>query len=119
MRSSVYGIMAAALLLAPVAAVSAPLSDAQFIEANRCLGLMTSKALATPDAAALKQRLAADATGRAGYISDKAQEARDDAARQAGHAGADERAKLTAERDGVCRTLLPAATVAGQPGQRG
>ena len=119
MRSSVCGIMLATLVLAPVAAVSAPLSDAQFIEANRCLGLMTSKALATPDAASLKQRLDADAGGRAGYISDKADEARNDATRQAGHASADERAKLTAERDGVCRALLPGATVAGQPGRQG
>ena len=99
------------------AAVAAPaqLSDAQFITANRCLGLMSSKALGTADAAALKKLIDAQTSGRDSWIYDKADEARQDALRQASRGGADEHAKLMAERDGVCRAFLAGTTTAAQP----
>ena len=120
MKQSVYGFIAAMLAAAPAIAVSsARFSDVEFIEANRCLALMTSKALGTADAAALERRLNEDAGGRPSFIFEKADEARDDAARQASRARGDVRAKLVTERDGVCRSLLPGTTVAAQPLPRG
>ncbi len=81
------------------------LSDSQFVEANRCLGLMTSKTIGTPDAAAMQQLVKSQVGGRMAFIYDRADQARDDAQRQANHAAADN-ASLVAERDGVCRSLI-------------
>jgi hypothetical protein len=81
------------------------LSDSQFVEANRCLGLMTSKTLSTPDAAAMQQLVKSQVGGRMAFIYDRADQARDDAQRQANHAAADN-STLVAERDGVCRSLI-------------
>ena len=110
--------LAAAAGLAATAAVAAPapahLSDAQFIAANRCLGLMSSKSLAISDAAALKQLLKDQDSGRGGYIDEKADEARQEAQRQAGSGSEDMHAKLLAERDGLCRTFLSGASTASQ-----
>ena len=102
-----------AALIAAVCAAAAPaladqpshLSDAQFVEANRCLGLMTSKTLATPDAAAMQQLVKSQVGGRMAFIYDRADEARNDAQRQANHAAGDN-SSLVAERDGVCRALI-------------
>src|SRR5579872_3474540 len=93
MRSSVYGFIAAVLTAAPaLAASSTRLSDVEFIEASRCLALMKSKTLGEADAATLQRRLGADAGGHPSFIYDKAEEARDDAARQASQARGDTRA---------------------------
>ena len=81
------------------------LSDVQFVQANRCLGLMTSKSLGTPDASAMSQLVKAQTGGRIGYVYDRADQARDEAQRQANRAGSDN-ARLVAERDGVCRSLI-------------
>ncbi len=102
-----------AALIALACAAGAPalaeqpthLNDVQFVEANRCLGLMTSKTLGTQDATAMSQLIKAQTGGRIGYIYDRADQARDDAQRQANHAGPDN-ASLVAERDGVCHALI-------------
>jgi hypothetical protein len=102
-----------AALIALAAAAGAPalaaqpthLNDVQFVEVNRCLGLMTSKSLGTQDASAMAQLVKAQDTGRIGYIYDRADQARDDARRQADHAGPDN-SRLVAERDGVCRSFI-------------
>jgi hypothetical protein len=105
--TAVAALIAAACAAAAPALADQPshLSDAQFVEANRCLGLMTSKTLATPDAAAMQQLVKAQAGARIAFIYDRADQARDDAQRQADHAAADN-ASLVAERDGVCRSLI-------------
>jgi hypothetical protein len=104
-------------LATAASAFAAPprLDDLQFIAANRCLGLMSSKALGTPDAAALKQVIDSQISGRAAFIYDRADEARDGAVRQADHARPADQAKLVAERDGSCRSFLARATTAAQP----
>ena len=110
----------AGLMLAAAATVTAAaptrLSDVQFIAANRCLGLMTSKSLGTPDAAALRQLVKDQSWGRDSYVYDKADQARDEAQSDAGRGGVDLRTRLTAERDGVCHDFLDAARTAGAPG---
>ena len=89
----------------------AHLNDVQFIAANRCLGLMSSKTLGTPDAPALAKFLDND-YGRMPLAYDEANEARDDARRQANRSNADTNARLIAERDGVCRQFVGAAFTA-------
>ncbi|KSB87822.1 hypothetical protein AS593_16395 [Caulobacter vibrioides] len=99
------------LAAASIAAVAAPalaaerLTDAQFIQANRCLGLSEAKALGEVDPAALKQFIKDQRTGRHTFTSDRADTARTDAKRAA--AKADEAAKtvLIQERDGACKEL--------------
>src|SRR5690349_21527166 len=105
-------LVATAGLAFAASASAAPvhLDDVQFVQANRCLGLMSSKALASPDAAALKQLVDSQVAGRAPFIYDKADAARETAARQAEHAKPDALAKLTAERDGACHAFLVATT---------
>jgi len=109
------GLMLAAAAATATAASPIRLNDAQFIAANRCLGLMTSKALATPDAGVLNKLVKEQSWGRTGYVYDKADEARNDAAADVNRGGAELRARLVAERDGVCRAFLDTAT-AGAPG---
>ena len=83
----------------------AHLSDVQFVEANRCLGLMTSKALGSPDATAMAQFVKSQNGGRMGYVYDRADQARDDAQREANRGGS-QGPRLVAERDGVCRSFI-------------
>jgi len=106
-----------AVALAASSAAAAPdrMSDAQFIAANRCLGLMQSKALATPDALTLASLLKAEGGSRLGIVLEQADEARDDAERLASRAGDEARARLVRERDGPCQAYLPAASVATTP----
>src|ERR1700753_1476462 len=102
-----------AALLALTCAAGAPalaeqpthLNDVQFVEANRCLGLMTSKTLGTPDASAMAQLVKSQTGGRLGYVYDRADQARDDAQRQANRGGS-QGPLLIAERGGVCHSLI-------------
>jgi hypothetical protein len=98
-------VLAAAAAAPAFAAQPTHLNDVQFVEANRCLGLMSSKSLGTQDANAMSQLVKAQTTGRIGYVYDRADQARDDAKRQAEHAGADN-SRLIAERDGLCRSFI-------------
>ena len=101
-----------------VAAAPERLTDVQFISANRCLGLMSSKALGTPDAEALRKLLKDQNGGRDAYIYEKADQAREDAQAEAARGGAERTARLVAERDGFCRTFLAPASTATTAGAR-
>lgn len=110
-------LLTVAALLALTCAAGAPafaeqpnhLTDVQFVQANRCLGLMTSKALGSPDATAMAQLIKSQAGGRIGYVYDKADQARDDAQREANRGGS-QGPRLAAERDGVCHSLIGSGT---------
>jgi hypothetical protein len=96
-----------AALAAPVLATPTQLTDVQYIEANRCLGLMSTKAIGTPDdAAAMKAFLKTQTIGRESFVYDQAEQARDDGQMDANRSGAEHQARLLAERDGVCRSLI-------------
>ncbi|HUO12466.1 MAG TPA: hypothetical protein VMU37_06885 [Caulobacteraceae bacterium] len=103
-----------AAAFAPLAtAAPAHVTDVAFIAANRCLGLESSKQLGSPDAAAALQRFVnAQSWGREGAVYDRADEARDDAIAEAGRGGTDHRARLVAERDGVCQSFLSTTSAA-------
>jgi hypothetical protein len=108
--------VAAVSASAAVAVASTPrLSDVQFIAANRCIGIESTKQFASPDADALRQLLKAQPGGRDGYIYDKADQAREDGERDASRGSADVNARLAAERDGICRALV-STTTASAPG---
>jgi uncharacterized protein YfiM (DUF2279 family) len=117
--SHVPRFTAFAVVLAAAAASNAAaperLSDAQFIAANRCLGLMQSKALATPDGRTLASIIKAQGWSRPAIILDQADEVRDDAQRLGNHPGDEARSRLVRERDGACQAYLPAASVATTP----
>lgn len=96
---------------AAVAVAATPqLNDVQFVAANRCLGIESTKQFASPDAEALRQLLKSQPGGRDTYIYDKADQAREDGERDASRGSADLNARLAAERDGVCRALLSTTT---------
>src|ERR1700689_3584201 len=99
MRLLTTALAAAALAASAVAAVAAPLhvDDSQFLAANRCLGLMTSHALATPDAAAMPQFVRDQAWGRVSFVYDKADQVREDAMHAAERNDTDLRTRLTSE----------------------
>ena len=109
MRAFTTAALAAVACLAGTQALASPahLSDAQFIQANRCVGLMSSKTLGSPDVAAMKQLVRAESGNRMAFILDRADQARDDAQREANSGGASD-AHLIAERDGVCHALTEA-----------
>jgi len=112
-------LLTAAALIAATCAAGAPalaapsqLNDVQFVEANRCLGLMSSKSIGAADAAATLAKFLKSQNGsRVGFIYDRADQARDDARREADRAGP-ENTRLIAERDGVCRSFTGASTEA-------
>jgi hypothetical protein len=66
MRFITSTVLAAVACASAAAAFAEPahLTDVQFVAANRCLGLMSSKTLGTPDAAALSRFLDVESTGR-------------------------------------------------------
>lgn len=104
--ASLAAALAAAIAPLAFAAPEARVSDVQFIEANRCLGLMSSKALGAGDPSALRRFIKAQSWGRDGFVYDRADQARDDATREANRGGADRHARLTAELGGVCKTYV-------------
>ena len=106
----VAALLTAAVAVPAFAAPTAQLTDVQYIEANRCLGILSSNALGTPaDAQAMRAFLKTQEGARVGYIYDKADEARADALSVSGHAGAVEHQELVAERDGVCHSFIASA----------
>ena len=117
MRFVTAALAIAAACASAAVAVAAPvrLSDVQFIAANRCLGIESTKAFASPDVDALR-KLVNDNYGRDSYIQDKADQAREDGERDASRSSADVNQRITAERDSVCRALVGATTASTPSG---
>jgi hypothetical protein len=117
MRFVTAAFTIAAVCASSAVAVASParLSDVQFIAANRCLGIESTKQFASPDADALRKLVKEQNWGRDSYIYDKADQSREDGERDASRAGSETNVRLTAERDGVCRALV-STTTASTPG---
>ena len=118
---SIIFTLATAALASPSLAASGHMSDSQFVAVGRCQGLAGAKALGTIDPAPFAAMLKTQSTGRIPQALDRADEARDDAARQASHAGPTARSALIAERDGACHRLVetnPAMSPANGGGGR-
>lgn len=121
-------LLKALILVAPLALSTAALaqpahiSDAEYIAAARCQGLMSSSALGRQDTRAVDAMMKAQSGARIDAVFDRADDARADAVRAASHAGAYGKAALIAERDGVCRSLTGTTTQsasAAAPGSTG
>jgi hypothetical protein len=114
-------LVAAAFCAASGVAAAAParLNDVQFIAANRCLGLVSSKTLGTGDAAALKAYVDQQSRSRDSMAWDRADEARQDATQEANRASGETKERLTAERDGPCKAYVASTSEAGGGGAHG
>ncbi len=89
-------------------------SDVEYLNGARCVGLASSGKLGTADVDAMKAWLKSQRSGRIGYVMQKADEMRRDAKREADQAGAEMKARLSAELNGPCARAeelagLPAA----------
>jgi len=88
-------------------------SDAEYLKASRCLGLAESANLGAVDATALAAEVKDQGRGRDPLLRDRSDVQRDDA-RRAGKTRSDVlRAKLLAERDGVCKAYLQVTVASG------
>jgi hypothetical protein len=105
-------VMVAPLALSTAAfAQPSHLSDAQFIAAARCQVLMSSKALGAQDSQTIDAVMKSESGSRSPMVSERAQDAADNAHQAISHAGAYSKAALVAERDGPCRALTNVATM--------
>jgi hypothetical protein len=108
-------VLVAMLAGAAGSALASPqrITDTQFIEANRCVGLMGAKDLATDDLPALKAFVDQQSSARPAMAWDMADQARMEALHQAARASSETRARLIAERDGTCKAFIAPASMAG------
>ncbi len=86
------------------------LSDAQYVAAGRCQALMASARLGASDTHAIDAFMRAQERGRTNEAYERAEQARQEADRQARTAGGYEKTQLIAERDGVCQALLASSS---------
>ena len=108
---------AVALSATGASARSALITDAQYLQSQRCQALMSSSALGRQDTHAVDAFLRTQGAARDQATYERGQAAHDNAAVQARNASAGRRAELIAERDGVCRSVMSGVTVAGGGGQ--
>jgi hypothetical protein len=118
MRFVTATLTVAAACACAAVAVAAPahINDAQFIAANRCLGIESTKAFASPDVDTLRKLVKDQNWGRNSATFDMADQARDEGQRDASRSGAENNVRLASERDGVCRALASTMTAAAPSG---
>lgn len=98
------GVAGIAAAVTPAAAApSTPLTDTAYLALARCAGI--SHGLGS-DATALDKRLDDEGAGREAFVTDKANQTRDETARAVKRAGVDAKAHFTAERDGTCKAYV-------------
>jgi hypothetical protein len=104
-------IIVIASLAASSAVFAAPsrLTDSQFLEATRCRVLIASPALGAGDTKPIDATVQAEGRGRIAEVEDRADSVRDATLASVRHADSDGKAKLMAERNGVCQVLAGAA----------
>ena len=93
----------------PAGAATPQLSDVAYMNAARCTGLAEGMGR---DATGLKALVKVQGASREGFVSDRADQARADAQREARRAGPDTLRHLVAEADGACARYTAGATVA-------
>lgn len=90
-------------------AAHASASDVQYMQAARCRGLAASENLGKLDTAAIDAFLREEGAGRALDVKTSAIHKMNGAAKDAAAADGAKKAKLLAEREGVCATYLGGA----------
>lgn len=98
-------VLALAATTAASAAYAQPtrLTDVEYLQAARCAGLAAAENLGAMDTSSIDALLKAEGRGRASYIADKADAARDQARRAANRAGTERKSGFVAERAGACQ----------------
>lgn len=81
-------------------------TDGQYLQANRCLALAQSSALGEMPAGDLAAQIKSQAFGRGSNITDRGVSLQAEATRQGKTKDEARKAKLLAEREGVCKTYL-------------
>lgn len=105
-------LIAIVLTSAALSAAAAPAfaadrwSDAEFLKANRCLGLALSADLGAVDVSALTAQIKDQGRGRDISMRDRGDGMRDDARRAGKTRNETVKAKLLAERDGGCKAFI-------------
>lgn len=102
----VFGIAVAFAALATASAASARMTDREFLQANRCRGLAGSTQLGAVDTTVIDGKIREESHARDLYIMERAEAVRQDAERDARHASDTLKARLIAERNGVCASYL-------------
>jgi hypothetical protein len=117
LKLTLFAALGAAALVAPAFAATPKISDSAYIEAERCVALMSSPALGAQDTSGISQFLKVQDGGRTETAYEMGQTARESAAREARTAGAYSKSQLIAERDGVCRGFVasPAMATVAKP----
>jgi hypothetical protein len=98
-------VTAAAVAATAASAEPSHLSDVAYIEAGRCVGIATSKSIASPDAKSMIAWFNAERRGREEFVVEKAEDAMRDAKTQADRANPYVKSQLEAELGGACATL--------------
>ena len=96
-------LVAGAALSSAASAQTERMSDVAFIAASRCEGLAQG---AKVDTAAIAKLLNVQDNDRLDAIRDKAEQAREDAKRQASHADGYTQSQVSAELSGACKAFL-------------
>lgn len=96
--------LAAATATTAVAQPNVRLSDVEYMQAARCAGIASADP--SIDTSSINALLKTEGRTRVGYISDKADEMRADAARSAKRANGYAKERLTAELGGACKRFL-------------
>ncbi|HSZ53020.1 MAG TPA: hypothetical protein VK801_15745 [Caulobacteraceae bacterium] len=91
--------------LAGAAAAGSRLTDTQYVQAARCQALASAASLGGSSPTPFDSLVRDQERGRAEVAYEAAQTAKENAAHEAREAGAYEKSRLTAERDGPCRVL--------------
>ncbi|HJV42938.1 hypothetical protein [Caulobacter sp.] len=97
---------------APAFAGEARWTDGQYLQANRCLALAQSAALGELPTGDLAAQIKSQEFGRGSAITDRGVSLRAEATRQGKTKDEIRKAKLLAERDGVCKVYLSAQVAA-------
>jgi hypothetical protein len=109
MRKLVFSTLVAAAVAstaAPALAASDRWTDGQYLQANRCLALAQSAALGEVPVGDLVAQIKSQGFGRGSSITDRGVSLQAEAARQGKTKDGERKAKLLAERDGVCKAFL-------------
>lgn len=100
----VTAALAAATATSAFAQPAARLTDVEYMQAARCAGLASADA--SLDTASINTLLKTEGRGRIGYVSDKADEMKSDAARSAKRANGYAKERIAAELGGACKRFL-------------
>ena len=100
------GAVCGLIAMATATAASAGMNDREYLQANRCRGLATSQTLGVLDTTIIDQKIARETQGRDPNMVDRGEQFRHIAENDARRPNESMRARLIAERDGVCSTYF-------------